>query len=479
MGTGRGGPLKTIKAQNMRALTVFALLAVFSGTASALLPGPYAPSSVGNAITFGAGIASKASTSGHAFSFATNGTVLLNGPVSFSPSSGVNVSANMAGEISKQSAAAAIGRFATKVIAPIAFGYALYDLARELGFGAATNLTTGGVEFTKELEGIQCANGTCKEFFDQNPPTGIWHKSVTSATQSRIARINSTQTNYVYRLGSCTLSACVMIYNGTPGTAYFGADQQQIFTPPVREVPPWVDGQSMPVTNQEFVDAIATKSGWPSTSNLAKATQQAIEAGEVAPVVPKTVTGPATGSSTTTTTDDGQKITTKTTTPSYTYDGPKVTTTITTTTTAVDKATGLPVGPPIIETQTPVVPETAPEKEPTITCGLPDTPACKIDETGTPDPTTDDSYKTKIDKTKADQDALRDITGGTADKPILAGWGALFITPPLAACVAYTLPRDMGAIDPCPVVDGVRAVMAFLWAITALWSGMRMVREVI
>lgn len=456
----------------MRALTIFALLAVFSGTASALLPGPYAPSSVGNAITFGAGTASAASTAGHAFTFASNGTVLLNGPVTFSPSTGVNVTANMVGEISKPNAAAAIGRFAAKVVAPLAFGVALWDLAKELGF-TASNKPNGapGADFTKSFSTIDILK-------DYSTDGGnSWHGSSGAACASFITRTQASYAGFepprtlVQTQSAPTCKGNIIL----PGYGVLGIEQ---YTYEVREKQ-ITGGREEPATLQEFLDAIAAKSGWPGSSALALATKQAIQSGETAPVVPKTVTGPATGPSTVTTTDDGQKITTKTKTPKYTYAGPKVTTTTTTTTTVVDKATGQPIGSPIVETETPVLPQKEPEKEPTITCGLPDTPACKIDETGTPEPTTEDAYKTKLDKTKADQDALRDKTGGTADKPILDGWGALFITPPLAACVPYTLPRDMGAIDPCPVVDGVRAVMAFLWAITALWSGMRMVREVI
>lgn len=112
-------------------------------------------------------------------------------------------------------------------------------------------------------------------------------------------------------------------------------------------------------------------------------------------------------------------------------------------------------------------------------CGLPGSPACKIDETGTPQVKTDVEYKPKLDKSKTDQDALRSTAGGMADKGFFANWQSFFVTPPLATCGVYELPRSMGSINPCPVVDGVRSFMAFLWAVTALWGGIKMVREVI
>lgn len=114
-----------------------------------------------------------------------------------------------------------------------------------------------------------------------------------------------------------------------------------------------------------------------------------------------------------------------------------------------------------------------------ITCGLPGTPPCKIDEAGTLEPVKDDEYSKKIDNFKKKQDELRDKVAGVADKTFFAGWTAAFITPPLAQCQPFVLPRDMGALDPCPVVDGVRSVMAYIWAIGALWLSLGMIRRVI
>jgi hypothetical protein len=123
--------------------------------------------------------------------------------------------------------------------------------------------------------------------------------------------------------------------------------------------------------------------------------------------------------------------------------------------------------------------ETTEKPKDTTTCGLPTTPPCKMDETGTPEVPAENKFSPKLDKVKTDQDALRTTAGGNADKGFFSNWQSFFVTPPLATCAVYELPNSMGSINPCPVVDGVRSFMAFLWAVTALWSGIRMVREVV
>ena len=118
-------------------------------------------------------------------------------------------------------------------------------------------------------------------------------------------------------------------------------------------------------------------------------------------------------------------------------------------------------------------------EQPVSVCGLPGTPACKIDETGTPEPVLENKFKPLADKNKADADAARETIAGKADKPFFAGWSDLFITPPIAACSAFELPRSMGFIDPCPVADGMRSVMAWIWAAGGLFLCLGMIKKVV
>ena len=113
------------------------------------------------------------------------------------------------------------------------------------------------------------------------------------------------------------------------------------------------------------------------------------------------------------------------------------------------------------------------------TCGLPGKPACLIDEKDTPPEVAEDVYRPKLDDYKTKQGELKDKVAGDADKSFFLNWSSVFVTPPLAACTGYILPRDMGTIDPCPVVDGVRTIMAYIWALTALFLAVGMVKKVV
>lgn len=102
---------------------------------------------------------------------------------------------------------------------------------------------------------------------------------------------------------------------------------------------------SAPSTEQEFLDAVAAKSGWPATSKLAPLIGEATAAnGEGVEVIPASVTttGPATSpGTTTTTTNSGNNTTTTTnTTHNHTYNGGNVTTSTTSITNITNNTTG-------------------------------------------------------------------------------------------------------------------------------------------
>lgn len=115
----------------------------------------------------------------------------------------------------------------------------------------------------------------------------------------------------------------------------------------------------------------------------------------------------------------------------------------------------------------------------TTSAALEQPPATKIDEAGTPSPISDIDYSKRLDKFEADSSARLPKIGGVADKGFFDGWSSLFSSPALVACEPMPLPRNMGALDPCPVVGGVREVMAYLWAASALFLCIGMVRRVL
>jgi hypothetical protein len=102
----------------------------------------------------------------------------------------------------------------------------------------------------------------------------------------------------------------------------------------------------------------------------------------------------------------------------------------------------------------------------------------KIDESGTPGTVSSDIHKSKSEDFLAVGQGNQSTMAGNSDKGFFTGWSAFFSAPPVVECSPYTLPRDMGSIDPCSVVNGVRAIMAYLWALAGLFLVVRMVRQV-
>ncbi|VTU36334.1 hypothetical protein E5CHR_04291 [Variovorax sp. PBL-E5] len=112
-------------------------------------------------------------------------------------------------------------------------------------------------------------------------------------------------------------------------------------------------------------------------------------------------------------------------------------------------------------------------------CGAPGQPACKIDETGTPDAKPVDILvaQNRLDQARSDSDTARGTMAGDSDKGFLEGFRSLFWAPPVASCQPYVFPHNLGTLDPCDVVDGVRMLMAFLWSATGFWLCLGMVRR--
>jgi len=108
-------------------------------------------------------------------------------------------------------------------------------------------------------------------------------------------------------------------------------------------------------------------------------------------------------------------------------------------------------------------------------CGAPGQPKCGIDESGTPKTYTGSDgladWKAAADSNRAQ---IKDSGGGVFD-----GFAIFFSAPPVASCSPFDLPNDYGSLDPCPVVDGVRGVMGYIWALGALFLCIGWIREAI
>lgn len=103
----------------------------------------------------------------------------------------------------------------------------------------------------------------------------------------------------------------------------------------------------------------------------------------------------------------------------------------------------------------------------------------KIDEGGMPADWSPDKFKSLADAYKAQGESQLGRIGGADDKGFFSGWSNFFAAPALVSCTPFVLPRDMGTLDACPVVDGVRYIMSLLWSLGGLLLCIGMVRKVV
>lgn len=217
------------------------------------------------------------------------------------------VAVSVAGRMSALEVAGALGRFAKSGLPVIGTGIALYELGKELDM--TLNNSSGQMVVTKDNPGWTGAD-------------------VPGATQTLLNSCNSqyggcaAKVSYVGSGVSCPGSgqvgpgACIVVRLGNgngdiaAGTLLRDAVQLPSYA-----------------TIQDFIDAVAAKSGWPTSSNAPKAVRDALESGQTAKLSNPSVTGPSTspGKTTTTVNPDSSKTVT-TTSFGHTYSGPNVST---------------------------------------------------------------------------------------------------------------------------------------------------------
>ena len=248
-------------------------------------------------------------------------------------------------------------------------------------------------------------------------------------------------------------------------------------------------GNNNQLTQQQIEDLVASNtSGWPTSAARALASALAVPGVTVQTEAP-VVTGPATvpGQSTTTTesvrlvpgtnveaspgtttaTDPGVKTTTKTESQKLTYSGNTVTTNNTvnnTTVTITNNTTNQTTveGDKIEEIQDKEEPK---EIE---TCGLPGKPACKIDETGTPEAKEDKSKTDTEQAIKPLDDFLKDPKAALPQLPTI-NWA--FTLP--SGCAPIALPAFdpwLQEIDVCRFQPMFHDIMGFVWVMGGIFG---------
>jgi hypothetical protein len=329
---------------------------------------PMASSTVGNATTFSKFMGGLTNIDRFAVTSASDGTLLASTGTKLSTGAQVTV----ASRASKAGVAGAIGRFAGKAL-PIGYtlgvGFALYDLATELGFGVSQS--GSDIVLTQAPPG-SCTVGPCWTFKTnfQALRTSSWTSAsdmcyAVAAAQfpGQTITLHSSNVNTSNNTVACPITASSYGYYG-------GLSGFRVASAPV--------SASTPATVQDLENAIASKSGWPVSSALGRATVDAVKLGqESIELTPDTVTGPATTPGPTSTkTEPNGNVTTTTTTNNYNYAGDTVTVT-TNTSTAVYN--------PTTQTTETTTETTEPELEPKDPCESdPNRIACA--EFGTPEP---------------------------------------------------------------------------------------------
>lgn len=385
---------------------LFAALCVFAASAQpvpATDPVPrvaFPVTHVGNISTVGPRTADAANAAKFSYGVASNGAIFANTADRMPTPGGASIPIGVNGTISKPRVAAALGRFASKALPFVSVGSALYDLFEEL------DVTVSGGQMVVPTP----APGGYYDAYEYRDGTGPWSHDWESACVSRIARQRALDTDPANSYSGPTGFTLV---NSTQGscrytlTTPFGTSNQSlsIGVRPQTSTPPPLGNQ--PMTEQEFVDRVAAKSGWPTSSALARATVDAIKYGEALEVEPQTVTGPATspGSTTVTVNSTNNTTETRTSTNQHTYAGPQVSTQTVTTVVTTDTTTGAELGRQTI-TETPVIPSTSASGEPApfvMPCGVAGTPPCavKVDETGTPEQVSELANPEQLVKEKA------------------------------------------------------------------------------
>ena len=207
---------------------------------------------------------------------------------------------------------------------------AAYQLGQELGFlltGGGSNVTVGKIP-----PGV-CNTATCSTF----QPNSSWCNASASACALKTYYADQLCALYLPSKNFPAANSCSVLSVSTGNVQiYYGNSVPYFQVGPSGVVPvaPTETFTPTPATLTDLANAIASQSGWPSTSNLPKAAADAIVAtGSQVAVATPVVTGPATSAGATTTVNnaDGTK-TTQSTTYSNAFSGNTMTSTGTTTT---------------------------------------------------------------------------------------------------------------------------------------------------
>lgn len=353
---------------------------------------------------------------------------------------GAGVVIDVQARVVPPSAARAVARFAAKALPGISTVIALGELLDEISYKRNVD-ASGAVTFTK------AGSGSCTVSASGFPDKTSTAGSCLGAAQATLTKLQAAGqfANWV-SISSCEPNSCVT----TNGYAF-----DAVQNPP---------SGTVTATITQLENDIASRSGWPSSSQIAPVIADAISSGELVEFETPRTTGASTspGAVVTTVKPDGTTET-KTTTNNYSYAGNTVTVTSTTITNNVNNTTGA------VTTQSETV-QPAPPPEPQITCGLPNTPACRIDETGMPDkPAVDAAMKKTPTEIQKDIDDITKNPAGFFPAFPTLNWAFALPT----GCAQIPTPAfapAMTQIDVCTFQPMFHDVMTVVWMLGGLFG---------
>lgn len=279
------------------------------------------------------------------------------------------------GKYSGAKLAPVLGR-ALKLLPVLGTGVALYDLYREVGM--VPSRAPDGSMIYQKVDPTICTVAPCYSYtVTIAGATGPATSTDRATACAAAAASNAANTSYSTIAVNPRISGvqCVVDYLFRSNGAYYFTDAYNFSQVSVAPSP----AVYVPSSEQEFADAIALKSGWPTSSALSQAVADAVAltGDQIAPDT-LTVTGPATstGLAKTVVNPDGSK-TVSTPTYNHTYNNNTVNT-ITTTTINTYNSSGA-LQSTSTQTETPPATKTDCEIDPTMVgCAHLDTPTSDV-----------------------------------------------------------------------------------------------------
>lgn len=203
-------------------------------------------------------------------------------------------------KVSPAAASGAIGRAIPKlvkqVVGPLGVGMVLYDLAKELNYDLSKD--SEGNLLVRKPDPAVCTASPCYEY--QGVNDGVWYKSISAAGRASVGVKPAGCSGFsIYRYSYISDSPPnSFIHNWAYCNGSNNGFGSGTYALTVRTVAP-SSVAYLPSSEQEFLDAVSAKSGWPSSSNLAKAVKDSLDIDPLnyVPMVPLLTTGPASVSS--------------------------------------------------------------------------------------------------------------------------------------------------------------------------------------